>query len=169
MAKEIEGLAQVVANLRALPAAIAGKNGGPLRVALAKAAKVIRDEARARVPIDDREGRVGKHLREEIVMKRDPNPRATDNAAERYIVTVKYKAKKYANTAANRRAGRTGKTYQNFGDFYYWRFLEFGSSTTGPPVGFMRKAFESNKESLAGMVRDDLAAAIAAAVRSMRS
>jgi HK97 gp10 family phage protein len=166
MAKEVEGLAQVVANLRALPAAIAGKNGGPIRVALAKAAKVIRDEARARVPVDDREGRVGKHLREQIVMKRDRNPQES-GAAERYIVTVKYRDKKYANTARNRRAGKTGTTYQNFGDFYYWKFLEFGTSEI-EATAFMRKSFESNKDSLADLVRDELAAGIAAAVRSMQ-
>lgn len=166
MAKEIEGLAQVVANLRALPAEIAGKNGGPLRAAMFQAAKIVRDEARARVPVNDGENAIPPHLREQIILKRDPNPRAIDNAAERYIVTVKYKARKYKNTKRNRRLGVVGSKYQHFGDFYYWRFLEFGSSEI-KPHHFMRDAFESNKNALAGIVRDQLAAAIAAAVRKM--
>lgn len=169
MAKEIEGLAEVVANLRALPEAIAGNRGGPLRAALYQAAKVVRDDARAKAPVNE-EG-IGKHLRDQIVLKRDPNPRATDNAAERYIVTVKYKAKKYANNRANRRAGKVGSTYQNFGGFYYWRMQEFGFHHKGSGQfiqhAFMRPAFEANKSALPNIVRDSLAAGIAAAVRKM--
>lgn len=163
---EIAGLAQVVANLRALPEAIAGKNGGPIRQALFQAAKRIRDEARARVPLDDSEGAQPPHLRDEIIMKRDPNPRSVDNAAERYIVTVKYKAKKYKNTKRNRRLGIVGNKYQHFGDFYYWRFLEFGTSEM-PARPFLRPAFESQKNQLGESVRDFLAKSIADAVKRM--
>lgn len=162
---EIEGLAEVVARLKALPAEIAGKNGGPLRKALAAAARVIRDDARARAPyaVDG----VGAHMRDQIVMKRDPNPRATDNAAERYIVTVKYKAKRYANNRRNRRAGLVGHSFQNFGDFHYWRFVEFGTSKMAPRP-FMRAAFEAQKDALPAIVRDQLQVAIAKIVRSMK-
>ena len=162
---EIEGLAEVVARLKTLPAEIVGKNGGPLRKALAAAAKVVRDDARARAPVN--EAGVGKHLRDQIVMKRDPNPRATDNAAERYIVTVKYRTKKYTNNRANRRRGLVGQSYQNFGDFHYWRFVEFGTSKMSPR-SFMRAAFEANKGALSGIVRDELRKAIADVVRGMQ-
>lgn len=167
MVREVEGLAEVVARLKALPAELVGNGGGPVRKALAKAARIVRDEARARAPYDE-EG-IGKHLRDQIVMKRDPNPRAIDNAAERYIVAVKFKAKKYANTRKNRRKGRVGQKYQNFGDFHYWIPLEFGSSKI--PAGkysFMRPAFEATKDSLSGVVRDELSSAIAQVVRRMQ-
>lgn len=162
----IEGLDQVIANLKALPAAIAGKNGGPIRAALYQAAKVIRDDARARCPVDP-DG-VGAHLRDQIILKRDPNPRAIDNAAERYIVTVKYKAKKYKAARAVRgtKSAMDSSTYQNFGDFYYWRFLEFGTSKMAPRP-FLRPAFEANKNALTGIVVAQLATSIAAAVRAM--
>lgn len=170
--EKIEGLDQLVANLKALPAAIVGKNGGPIRQALYPCAKLIRDDARSRCPINA-EG-IGVHLRDEIIMKRDPNPRAIDNAAERYIVTVKYKAKKYANTRRNRRMNRVGgsqsllspQTYQSFGDFYYWRFLEFGTSKMGPHP-FMRPAFEANKGSLGRLFRDSLSTSIQRIVSAM--
>lgn len=164
MAKEIEGLAELVDRLKSLPAEIAGKGGGPVRKALAKCARVIRDDARARAPYD--EDGIGKHLRDQIVMKRDPNPRAIDNAAERYIVTVKYKEKKYGNTRKNRRSGKIGKKYVTYGDFYYWKFLEFGTSKMAPH-SFLRAAFEANKESLSGLFRDELAKSIEQAVRKM--
>lgn len=164
MAKEIEGLAQLVANLRALPQELVGKGGGPIRKALYPLAKLIRDDARARVGYD--EDGVGKHLREQIILKRDPNPRAIDNAAERYIVAVKYRTKKYTNNRKNRNAGRVGLTYQHFGDFYYWIPLEFGSSKMAPHP-FMRPAFESNKMALSGMCVTNLAASIAQIVRKM--
>jgi len=163
---KIEGLDQIVANLRALPAAIAGKGGGPIRQALFQAAKLIRDDARARAPVDARSDRVGPHLRDQIIMKRDPNPRAVDNAAERYIVTVKYKAKKYTNNRKNRRRGLVGQSYQNFGDFYYWRFIEFGTSKM-PARSFLRAAFEANKAALPNITRDALATGIAKAVQKM--
>lgn len=167
MAKEIEGLRELVAALKALPAEIVGKNGGPLRQALYPAAKLIRDDARARVPVSKDAGEEGKHLRDQIVMKRDPNPRATNNAAERYIVTVKYKARKYKNNRRNRRAGLVGTTYQDFGTYYYWRHLEFGTSKM-PPRSFMRAAFEANKGQLTGLFVDKLSKAVAAAVRKVR-
>lgn len=165
MVREVEGLADVVARLKVLPAELAGAKGGPVRKALAKCAKVVRDEARARAPYNE-EG-VGKHLRDQIVMKRDPNPRAIDNAAERYIVAVKYRSKKYANNIKNRRKGLVGQRYQNFGDFYYWIPMEFGSSKMAPH-SFMRPAFEATKDSLSGVFRDELSAAIAQVVRRMQ-
>lgn len=162
--RKIEGLDELVETLKNLPKAIVGKNGGPVRSALYRAAKKLRDEARARAPYNE-EG-VGKHLRDQIILKRDPNPRAIDNAAERYIVAVKYKQKKYANNRRNRRTGRVGKTYYQFGDFYYWRHLEFGTSKMAPRP-FLRPAFEANKDSLSALVRDGLAKAIAVEVRKL--
>jgi HK97 gp10 family phage protein len=155
---KVSGLDEVVKNLRALPLELAGKGGGPVRLALYKAAKKIRDDARALVPVG---AGIGGHLRDQVILKRDPNPHAIDDAAERYLVTVKYRAKKYKNTRFNRRTGRVGQSYQNFGDFYYWRFVEFGTSKM-PARSFLRKAFENNMGSLPAMVRDELAAGIAA-------
>lgn len=48
----VEGLAEVTAALRALPSEFASKNGGPVRVALARAANLIKEEAIARAPRD---------------------------------------------------------------------------------------------------------------------
>lgn len=167
---KVEGLDQLLANLKALPAAIVGKNGGPVRQALYPCAKLIRDDARARCHVDA--SGTGPHLRDEIILKRDPNPRAVDNAAERYFVTVRYKAKKYANTRRNRRVGRVSQsllspmTYQNFGDFYYWRFLEFGTSKMLPKP-FLRPAFEAHKDELSQLFVASLSAAIQRIVAAM--
>jgi HK97 gp10 family phage protein len=162
----IEGLDEIVATLRALPAELVGKGGGPIREALFACAKVIRDDARARAPVDD-DG-FGKHMRDQIIMKRDRDPRGNGGAAERYIVTVKYREKRFANTRANRRAGRLGQKYRNYGDFYYWKFVEFGTSKM-PPRSFMRAAFEANKDALVNIAREKLAAGVARIVKKMKS
>lgn len=154
----VSGLDEVVKNLKALPIELAGKNGGPVRVMLFNLAKYVRDLARGFVPIGPG---IGGHLRDQVIMKRDPNPHAIDDASERYIVTVKYRAKKYRNNRFNRRVGRVGQSYQHFGDYYYWRFLEFGTSKM-EAHSFLRKAFEQAMGQLPEMARAELAAAVAA-------
>jgi HK97 gp10 family phage protein len=134
----IHGLDKTVAALRALPVAISGKNGGPLRGALFAATRLIRDEAIARAPIGKSTVKPG-NLRRNIFAYRDPNPRASTGAAERFIISVRTGRK---GTRRFRVGG--GTRVLTGGDAWYWFWVEFGTSKM-PARPFMRPAFESQK------------------------
>jgi len=136
--QHVKGLDGLLDALKALPPEIASKNGGPARAALAKGARIIRDDARQRVPVDT------GAVKANIVMKRDSRPDRF-GANERYTIGVRGGASKYANTKRNVRKGRAGKEYKTAGSTYYWRFLEFGSEKA-PAHPFLRPAFESNQQ-----------------------
>ena len=120
-------------------------------------ANVIKKEARAKSPKDTGALRAG------IVVKRVTK---ADNVAE-YLVTVstremkKYVAKSRAailelqgpiasvtingKTFRAKKLLRQKETYESFGDLYYGRFKEFGTSKMAA-TPFLRPAFESQKE-----------------------
>lgn len=134
----LHGLDGVLDNLKKLGAE-ASKRGGPARAALAKAAKVIRDEAIKRAP--EKTG----NLRDNIIMKRDPKPQMV-GAAEVYWVGVKGGGRrKYADTKRNRRNRRTGQEYEVSGNAWYWKFHEFGTEKMRARP-FLRPAFEATKQ-----------------------
>jgi HK97 gp10 family phage protein len=139
----VTGLGTCVKRLRALPRALSGAKGGPIRGALFAATKTIRDEARRLAPVGTGTPLPG-NLRRQIFAYRDRNPRAS-GAAERYIISIR----------TGRR--RTNKVLRQFGapsvqsairaiggDAFYWRFVEFGT-VKQPAQSFMRNAFETQK------------------------
>lgn len=119
----VTGLKELADALRALPAEVASKNGGPLARALREAGKVIQQDAIARAPIGEQDPAPGR-LRRSIIVKRDPNP---GDVNERMFVTV-----------------RRGKSYKDLKGAKYWRFVEFGSEKQQPQP-FLRPAFEAKK------------------------
>lgn len=155
----LRGLDGLLSALQALPPAVASKNGGPARVALARGAKVIRDDARARAPKD-----TGAMVAN-IVMQRDRQPQQS-GANERYVVGVRGGARRYANTKRNARKGRAGKEYQTAGNTYYWRFIEFGTERQ-PAQPFLRPAFETQKENALAVITDTLAKGIESAAKKV--
>jgi len=163
MADEInmQGLEETLAALRALPSALSGKNGGPIRAALFAAAKPFKATAQQRVRVRSGE------LRDNIVIRRDRNP-AASGVSERYTVTVRGGRRKYANTKLNRRLRRVGKRYEDVWNANKARWLEFGTSRM-PAYPFMRPAFEENKAGavtiFADVLRERVAAAVALAKR----
>jgi len=158
---KITGLDDTIAALRALPAALSGKNGGPIRKALFAAAKPFRDEARQRV----------RHrtwnLHDNIIIRRDRNP-AASGAAERYTVTMRTRRRKYAHSRVNKRLQRAGTRFADWGNAYYGKFLEFGTSRM-PAYPFLRPTFENKKTSavdvFAASLHQDVAAAVELAKR----
>lgn len=153
----VHGLKETVAALRALPSQFASKNGGPMRAALFKAAKPMRDDAIARAPVDT------GNLKANVYLYRDRNPAAV-GANERYIIGVRQKRRKYARTQLNRRLGRIGKSFALRGDAYYWWFVEFGTEKmTAHP--FLRPAFESGKAAFVSTFAAELAKGVNAAAR----
>ena len=145
--------------LQALPAAVGAKGGGPARAALAKGARVFRDQAITNAPRDS------GLLQESIVARRDSRPGLV-GAAEAYYVGVRRKARRYANTKRNRGKGRAGKTYFVDGTAFYWLFLEFGTEKMAARP-FLRPAFEARKEDALNTVVFELGAGIDRAVRKL--
>jgi HK97 gp10 family phage protein len=82
-------------------------------------------------------------------------------------VTVRAKAKGYKSNSRNVRSGKIGLSYNFYGPLFYGSFLEFGTSHQ-PAYPYMRPAFEENKNTLPGIIRDELAKAIDATVRRLK-
>lgn len=158
-AVRVAGLDGVLERLQALPAAVGAKGGGPARAALAKGARVFRDQAIANAPRDT------GLLQESIVARRDSRP-GMAGASEAYYVGVRRKARRYANTKRNRGKGRAGKTYFVDGTAFYWLFLEFGTEKMAARP-FLRPAFESRKEDALNVIVTEMHAGIDRAVRKL--
>lgn len=156
----VEGLDELLHKLEALPREMAGRNGGPVRSALFKAATVVRDEARNRAPV-----RSGL-LRDNIVAKRNRNPGEHDATEEYGVGVAKGSKKKYANTRKNRRQRKVGEEYTAPSVAFYWRFLEFGTAKLAARP-FLRPAFEQTKERALGVFKTELAAGIDRIVRKL--
>ena len=170
--QRVEGLDQLLKNMQQLPRELVSKNGGLVRRALLRAARIIRDEAAARAPKDT--GNLSKN----VIAVRDRNPQAT-GASERYMITVK--KKRYTkNSKANAPKTSKGKiNYRAHGDAYYWRWVEFGtgprvSKKTGKYTGqapaqpFLRPGFENKKQAALAEFKDNLGKSVAQTVKRMR-
>lgn len=144
----VTGLDGVLERLKSLPPELGSKGGGPARAALAKGARLFRDQAIANAPRDT------GLLQESIVARRDSRP-GMAGASEAYYVGVRRKARRYANTKRNRGKGRAGKTYFVEGTAFYWIWLEFGSEKMRARP-FLRPAFEARKEEALNVIVDEL-------------
>lgn len=151
MVVEVRGLKELADALRALPKELASKNGGPLAVALRKAANVIKNEAKARAPV------ATGLLKKNIIVRRDR--KLPPDVNEMFELRVKAVKKKYANNKRNRRMRRDGNAYDVDGSAFYWRFLEFGTKKMRARP-FMRPAFEAKKEAALQTFTTELAKAI---------
>lgn len=147
MRVEVAGLKELNARLLALPAEIGNK---PLKMALRKAGKVVQESAKARV-----RRKTGVLADNIIVAQVRKLPRG-EVAVQ---VTIRARAKKYKDSARNRRSGRVGGSYADVGPLFYARFLEFGTSKMRP-YPFLRPAFEENKTQLPELLRTELSVAI---------
>ncbi len=137
----------------------------PVRAALRKGAKVIQRSAIANVHV-----KTGT-LKENIIVTSQgrPKPGMID-----VKVTVRAKAKAYKPNARNRKNGRVGASYKDYGPLFYARFLEFGTSASAKrpvdvqPYPFLTPAFEANKGTVPGMIRDFLAIEIEKSVKKLQ-
>ena len=156
---QVQGLDGVLDRLKALPEAVGAKGGGPVRAALAKGARVFRNQAISNAPRDT------GLLQESIVARRDSRPGAV-GATEAYFIGVKRKSRRYSNTKRNRGKGRAGKTYFVDGTAFYFFFLEFGTEKMAARP-FLRPAFEARKEDAMNTIITELNAGIDRAVRKL--
>jgi HK97 gp10 family phage protein len=128
---EVLGLRELGRAMERLGADVAGKVA---RQATAAGARVVRQAARDKAPIDS------GNLAASIVMKR---VRQT-NLTEEYIVTPRRGKKKDVKLGKHAaRNGKAGKNNLAGKDAFYARFVEFGTVKM-PAHPFMRPALENN-------------------------
>lgn len=132
----VEGLRGVLDTLKALPPEIVSKAGGPVKLALKKAAEVLRDEARANVRrivsdpnasgIEESTGLLEQNI---VAARTRPAPGLN---GERYLVRVR--KKRYTD-----KPGKPVVTPQ------VGRLLEYGTETR-QPMPWLRPAFDAKKQ-----------------------
>lgn len=126
-----------------------------LRQATMAGARVGRDAIRLQAPVD--EGDLKRNIVAATKKKNDPGTFTSG-------VRIRGNTGRYANTRANRRQQRVGKTYEKEGPAYYWRFSELGTSRE-PARPWIRPTWDSREAEITDAVRDRLASAIDEAIR----
>lgn len=131
------GFKELAEAMQALPQRVATN---ALRRSVAAGARVIRDEAKMRAPVDTGE------MRRDIKIKRE---RVAAGLSARYSVFV-------LSGKASRIAGKARNVDKNS---FYWRFIEFGTAKMSAKP-FMRPAFEAKKTEAVQKIADSLGEAI---------
>lgn len=156
----VDGLKELQTKLVALGNEYGTKAAfNPVRNALNKAARIVRDSAKQKVR------RKTGTLAENIIATSRGKP--DDRGYISAKVTVRAKAKAYKANARNTRKGRVGAEYKDYGPLFYARFLELGTVKM-PAYPFLRPAFEENKGALPEMIKNELAAAIERSVAKLK-
>lgn len=139
----ISGVDGVLATLHALPAEIVSKRGGPVKLALAKGARLLRDQANANLRAAIVAGADTEStglLEQNVIASRGKAP--FDGKGERYLVRVKRKT--YPD-----RAGKPVTTHKTAS------LLEYGSAHQ-PATPWLRPALLSKGAQVIDVVVVDL-------------
>ena len=131
---KIIGAKAIAEAMRALPKQI-NRRKEVLDPGLLAAAKIVRDDARVRVPVDT------GVLKRNIIMQRWRRPEAGMSAS------VVVRVRKLKGAAISRLKARNLKKGNRLykGDPFYWRFVEFSTSKKAARP-FLRPAFETKKK-----------------------
>lgn len=140
---KLSGIDGVLATLKSLPPEIVSKRGGPVKLALAKGARVIRDEAKKNLLASiARNGDQSTGLLEKnLIVTRGKAP--NDGKGERYLVRVKRKTYEKADS------GKPVTTLKTA------HLLEYGSEHQ-PATPWLRPAFAATRQKATDTVIDDL-------------
>ena len=143
---QILGLKELDRKMRELTKAT-GKNF--LAPALRKAANEIKNQAIQNVPVDGTPDNV--HIRQDIKVRRDPNPMAQGQNEIMYVRPYHKKRKK--KVKGSRRKSKDNKST------YYWHMVEFGTIhqagqrfMTKAYLNKRQKAVQTFKKSLSAMI-----------------
>lgn len=155
----VEGLNGVLDTLQSLPAEVVSKRGGPVKLSLAKAARVIRDQAKAnlREIVSDSDESTGL-LEKNVIVTRGKEPRGTKG--ERYLVRVRRKAYDGGKIGKRQKAGKRVTTHKTAS------LLEYGSSHQ-PPRPWLRKAVKQKGSEAINVFTEDLNKRIANTVKRL--
>lgn len=143
MEVKLQGLDGVLATLRSLPPEIVSKRGGPVKLALAKGARILRDEARQNLRAAIAQGGDEQStglLEQNVVATRGKAPHG--GGGERYLVRVRRKT--YPD--------RTGKPVTTHKTAH---LLEYGSLHQ-PATPWLRPAVLAKGEEVISVVTADL-------------
>ena len=162
---DVKGLSGMLKTLESLPAAIVSKRGGPIKLALKKAAYVIRDEEERRfMALVNQNGanETTGLLKGSFIVKRGKY--RIEGKGEKYIVTVKRKVYRKSLASNIRKLGSgkldittTLKTAQLF---------EWGSSHQ-PPRKFILPSFHAKAGEAVDVFKEDLGRRIDATVKQL--
>jgi len=174
---KLEGLDGVLKTLQSLPPEVVSKRGGPVRLSLAKGARVLRNEAQknlrtsieapGKTKITNRTGFTEKNV---VAMRKDP---PVGMKGERFIVTVRPvnhpSARRVKRTsrrsAKSKRKVRARKERQVQANDIAFMF-EFGTSQQ-EPLPWLKPAFLSKASESIEVVRTDLISRVDRIVRKL--
>jgi hypothetical protein len=151
---ELEGLDNALAMLKALPPEVVSKNGGPVRVALRKAAAMLAKQAQSNFAaavaspgasgITASSGFTQAQIKPKRVRKMPPGVKG-----ERFLVTARYVLHPTGNKFRNRPVRANDIAF----------LMEHGSSKQ-PATPWLRPAYESKRGEAVAIVQRELPAAI---------
>lgn len=142
---KLSGMDGVLSTLQSLPAEVVSKRGGPVKLALAKGARLIRDQAkenlRAQIAFngDESTGLLEKNV---IVSRGKP---IFGSKGERYLVRVRRKT--YPSRKVRRRDVVTTRKTASL--------LEYGS-THQPATPWLRPAVQQKAQTAIAVITEDL-------------
>lgn len=149
---KISGIDNVLDTLRSLPPEIVSKRGGPVKLALAKGARVIKDQAQSNLSAAIAQG--GNEstglLERNLVVTRGKEP--SGSKGERYLVRVK--RKQYED---KKKQATTLKTAN---------LLEYGSEHQSA-TPWLRPAFAATSQKAINVITDDLVSRINRIVKKL--
>lgn len=140
---QLSGMAGVLDTLKSLPAEVVSKRGGPVKLALAKGARLIRDQAKQNLRAQIAEGGADDStglLEQNIIASRGKPP--FDGKGERYLVRVRRKT--YP------REGKETVTTRKTASL-----LEYGSSNQ-PAKPWLRPAVQQKGADAISVITTDL-------------
>lgn len=148
----LQGMEGVLSTLKSLPPEIVSKRGGPVKLALAKGARLIRDEAIKNVKASiARNGEQSTGLLEKsIIASRGKAP--IGGKGERYLVRVKRKA--YDQEKISKKESRA-KGRKRVTTLQTANLLEYGSSHQ-PATPWLRPAVQNKGEQAINVITEDL-------------
>lgn len=140
---KVDGVDGILSSLKSLPAEIVSKRGGPVKLALAKGARVIRDEAKKNLLAEITRGGDESTglLAQNLIVSRGKAP--NEGKGERYLVRVKRKT--YEKSKGSKPV-TTLKTAH---------LLEYGSEHQ-PATPWLRPAFAAMRQTAMQTTIDDL-------------
>lgn len=160
MEMNISGLDGVLSTLQSLPPEIVSKGGGVVKLALAKGARLIRDQAiqnvKAQIAVngDESTGLLAKN----IIASR--GKQIYGENGERYLIRVRRKAYDGEKIGKKTKAGKRVTTQKTAS------LLEYGSSHQ-PATPWLRPAVESKGQEAINVIVADLKKRIDATVRKL--
>lgn len=160
METSLRGLDGLLDTLRSLPPELVSKRGGPVKLALAKGARLIRDQAiiNLRSAIE-RGGHVSTGLLEKNVVVTRGKP-LYGGKGERYLVRVRRKAYDMQKLSKRQAAGKRVTTHKTAS------LLEYGSSHQ-PATPWLRPAVRQKGEQAIHVITTDLAQRIDKTVQKL--